>query len=148
MDSRVPGELRMEPQPPDGARAHADHLVVPPGDRDRFGTDREDPRRPDEDPGERGPGKALDAQGCFERLALGSVIVPPHSNVEDPERGRVDARRPGREVAGEQDETGAGCQHGETFAQSLGERVPEPRLDQETSDRGPWARSRNSCRGA
>jgi hypothetical protein len=136
VDSRVPGELRMEPKPPDRARAHPDHLVVSPRDRDRFGADRENPGRSNEDPGKGGPGEPVDAQGCLERLALSSVIVPPYPNVEDPERGRVDTRRPGREVAGEQDETGAGRQHGEAVAQSLRERVPETRLDQETGDRG------------
>ena len=67
----------------------------------------EDPGGPDEYPGERGTDYPVHDDRRFERVPLGTVVVSAHPDVQSSEARRILTEGAPRDLAGEQDETGA-----------------------------------------
>ncbi len=90
--------------------AHQDGNPVECGQHVDLGPGRDDPWGADEDAGQGRPLAGPEHEIGFERLLLAPVAVAPDDGVEDAEGPLVGA--PVEDLAGDQDQPGAGAQQG------------------------------------
>ena len=135
MEPEIPRKLRMKREAPHTTRADADDLVVAPCDWYGVLANAQDPRRANEHAWKRRARESFDAHRPLERLSLGSVVVPPHDDVEDPQRRRVRAPRAGGESLRDQNEPRACGENRQAPAEPDAEGFPQPSFVQQTGDR-------------
>jgi hypothetical protein len=134
VDPWVARKFRVKGETPNGSGPHADDLGTPEGERLRTGTHSEDTGRSDEHARKGRFWEALDSDRRFERLPLAPVVVATHTDIENPERGRIPSGRARLESTGEQNEPGAGSQHGKALRKAGLKCGPEAARLEQASD--------------
>src|SRR5262245_50657082 len=136
MDGRVSGQLRMEGGHQDGALAGQHRLVAVAGQRLHRRPDSPDTRSADEHHLDRHRRPVQGGQaGRLERFPLAAVRVALDGDVDEPQGELAGAL----DVAGENDQPGAGAEQGPAFGVELLERRREVPFLHEVQQRGRLA---------